>query len=400
MLALGISLASEPAETALCCVGLGRGRRPEVAAFVGLTDEELITACELPDRVAIDAPFGFARAFTQDVFAWAEEGSWSAEREERAPYRRATERFVEAHTPLPLFLSERDNGAFVRCAGLLDALAARGGGLDLVAGRAIEAYAPAALGARFRALVAELEPFAGETFSLAVPLAEFVEPAKEPVRVAVEAALERLAQAGHRPQDIELPETGPGTLATAPITSRESADAVSDVELKSGAGLGEVARERLASRFRVSDGDLRAAREAAERIRAELLRVLEGADAIACATSPLLPPRQDDTDGPSPVAGLARGRYIGHFTGPFGLAGLPVMSLPCGWSPEGLPVGLQLVGRPFGEARLLRLAKAVEDTLGLTDPRLSSSPSRGRSGGSAGRTSTCGHPSSASAPLV
>ena len=144
MLGLGISLASEPAETALCFVGLGSGRQ-HVAAFVGLTDEELIAVCELPDRVAIDAPFGFARAFTEDVFAWAEEGSWPAGREERRPYRRATERFVEARTPLPLFLSERDNGAFVRCAGVLGALAAQGGGLDLVRGHAIEAYPPAAL---------------------------------------------------------------------------------------------------------------------------------------------------------------------------------------------------------------------------------------------------------------
>ncbi len=42
------------------------------------------------------------------------------------------------------------------------------------------------------------------------------------------------------------------------------------------------------------------------------------------------------------------------------LAGLPGMSLPCGFSADGLPIGLQIIGKPFGEAQLLQAAYAYE----------------------------------------
>lgn len=49
-----------------------------------------------------------------------------------------------------------------------------------------------------------------------------------------------------------------------------------------------------------------------------------------------------------------------RFTGPFNLAGLPALSLPGGFSADGLPIGLQIVGRPFGEPTVLRVGYAYE----------------------------------------
>jgi aspartyl-tRNA(Asn)/glutamyl-tRNA(Gln) amidotransferase subunit A len=49
-----------------------------------------------------------------------------------------------------------------------------------------------------------------------------------------------------------------------------------------------------------------------------------------------------------------------RFTRPGNLTGLPAISLPCGSSAEDLPVGLQLIGRRFDEATLLRVAHAFE----------------------------------------
>ena len=57
------------------------------------------------------------------------------------------------------------------------------------------------------------------------------------------------------------------------------------------------------------------------------------------------------------LSGLA-GRI--SFTGPFNLAGTPAISVPCGFSAAGMPMGLQIVGRPFAEETVLKVAHAYE----------------------------------------
>jgi Asp-tRNA(Asn)/Glu-tRNA(Gln) amidotransferase A subunit family amidase len=52
-------------------------------------------------------------------------------------------------------------------------------------------------------------------------------------------------------------------------------------------------------------------------------------------------------------------RYI-PFTLPWNLTGQPALTVPCGFTSEGLPVGLQVVGRPFGEEAVLGIGRAYE----------------------------------------
>ena len=47
-------------------------------------------------------------------------------------------------------------------------------------------------------------------------------------------------------------------------------------------------------------------------------------------------------------------------TRPFNYLGLPAVSVPCGFDPNGLPIGLQIAGRPFAEARVLQVADAYQ----------------------------------------
>jgi aspartyl-tRNA(Asn)/glutamyl-tRNA(Gln) amidotransferase subunit A len=49
-----------------------------------------------------------------------------------------------------------------------------------------------------------------------------------------------------------------------------------------------------------------------------------------------------------------------HNTRPFNLLGLPTISVPCGFTAERLPIGLQISGPPGSEATVLRLARAYE----------------------------------------
>jgi aspartyl-tRNA(Asn)/glutamyl-tRNA(Gln) amidotransferase subunit A len=57
------------------------------------------------------------------------------------------------------------------------------------------------------------------------------------------------------------------------------------------------------------------------------------------------------------------------WTMPFNLTGHPAITLPCGFDPEGLPIGLQLVGRFRGEADLLHAASLLETAQGLLSRR-------------------------------
>jgi len=55
------------------------------------------------------------------------------------------------------------------------------------------------------------------------------------------------------------------------------------------------------------------------------------------------------------------------FTVPYNLSGQPAISLPVYQSPSGLPVGVQLVGAPWGEAELIRVASQVEQAVPWAD---------------------------------
>jgi amidase/aspartyl-tRNA(Asn)/glutamyl-tRNA(Gln) amidotransferase subunit A len=68
------------------------------------------------------------------------------------------------------------------------------------------------------------------------------------------------------------------------------------------------------------------------------------------------------TVGPASVAGEAIDPLLGWcLTYPFNLTGHPAASVPVGLTPDGLPVGLQVVGRMFRDDRVLAVAAALEE---------------------------------------
>lgn len=90
-------------------------------------------------------------------------------------------------------------------------------------------------------------------------------------------------------------------------------------------------------------------------------------DVLACPVSGLFP-LPVEIEYPPEVAGHESRDYLDwlRFAFPATLCGLPALSLPLGFSPEGMPVGIQLIGRPRGEGRLLSIARMMEDRLGLS----------------------------------
>jgi aspartyl-tRNA(Asn)/glutamyl-tRNA(Gln) amidotransferase subunit A len=85
-----------------------------------------------------------------------------------------------------------------------------------------------------------------------------------------------------------------------------------------------------------------------------------GVDAVIAPVSPLAAPTIAESDvGNSPAADAVLPR-ITRFTRPVNYLGLPALSIPSGFTGSGLPVGLQLIGRSFDEATLLRIGAAFQ----------------------------------------
>ena len=104
------------------------------------------------------------------------------------------------------------------------------------------------------------------------------------------------------------------------------------------------------------------ARERQVQLRAQLLSAMGDFDALATPMLPLgAPPigQNEVTVGGRPMDLRAA---VTWYTQPFNLTGFPAISVPCGFTSGGMPIGFQLVAKPFEEGTLLRLAHAYEQS--------------------------------------
>ena len=94
-------------------------------------------------------------------------------------------------------------------------------------------------------------------------------------------------------------------------------------------------------------------------VRADYDRVLEGCDVILSPVAPTVAYKLGEKSQ-NPLE-----MYMGDaYSVPVNVAGIPALALPCGVGEGGMPVGLQLMGKPFSEALLYRVGAALEDDMG------------------------------------
>jgi aspartyl-tRNA(Asn)/glutamyl-tRNA(Gln) amidotransferase subunit A len=202
---------------------------------------------------------------------------------------------------------------------------------------------------------------------------EGVEPA---VLSGFEASLGALQDAGATMRDIDLPHHRYAIpvyylIAMAEASSnlarydgvrygtRTSADTLGELyERTRGAGFGtEVKRRIIVGTYVLSSGYYDTYYLKAQQVRTLISRdyaaAFEHVDVIALPTSPTGAFRLGER-----TADLIRMYLSDVFTVGTSLAGLPAISVPCAFTDEGLPVGLQLTGRPLDEASVLRAAGA------------------------------------------
>ena len=96
-------------------------------------------------------------------------------------------------------------------------------------------------------------------------------------------------------------------------------------------------------------------------LRNQILELLESVDVLALATSPTPAPVLPEAAGTRSKEEAA-GRIFGvrNYTGPFNLANLPALAVPCGFTSNDLPISLQIAGRAFEDDTIMKVAHAYE----------------------------------------
>jgi aspartyl-tRNA(Asn)/glutamyl-tRNA(Gln) amidotransferase subunit A len=218
-----------------------------------------------------------------------------------------------------------------------------------------------------------------EGMKLGVPAEYFAEGLDDEVRAAVEAGIEKLRAAGAEIRRISLPHTRYAiptyyVIATAEASSNlarfdgvryglrapESDTLAAMYRRTRDLGFGaEVKRRILLGTYVLSHGYYDAYYRKAQQVRRllteDFLRAFREVDAILTPTAPT-PAFKIGEKSDDPVAMYLADIYT--VTG--SLAGICGVSVPCGKSRAGLPIGMQILGRHFDEATMFRVGQAVE----------------------------------------
>jgi aspartyl-tRNA(Asn)/glutamyl-tRNA(Gln) amidotransferase subunit A len=191
------------------------------------------------------------------------------------------------------------------------------------------------------------------------------------VRSAVREAARGLAGLGASAEDISLPLIHFAGAVFMALCDSEAAGrhkpwlATRPEEYDTGT------RRRLVTAGLIPAVSVHRAARARALIREQVLAALGRFDLLLAPTSPHPAPAIASHTAPVTSKEDASARFFGRrsYTTPASLAGVPAISVPCGFTAAGLPIGLQLIGRPFAESTVLSAAHAWEKSAAISTRR-------------------------------
>ncbi len=209
-------------------------------------------------------------------------------------------------------------------------------------------------------------PLSLQGIKLGVLSESFVAPLDPEVRAAWHATLLVLQEEGAEVSDIELRRSAMEVYRTIQMPEASLAHMEKDWLTNRLEAYGERTRSRLLQGQTITAVDYLRAQQQRRTFSSNLRSAMQGVNALVLPTIPIpaIPVEQADQD--IQIDGITENATTAllRLTMPFNLAGLPAVSLPCGFTTGGLPIGLQLVGKPFEESMILRIAHAYQQ---LTD---------------------------------
>jgi aspartyl-tRNA(Asn)/glutamyl-tRNA(Gln) amidotransferase subunit A len=209
-------------------------------------------------------------------------------------------------------------------------------------------------------------PLSLQGLKLGIPSESFVGPLDPEVRAAWQATLLVLKEEGAEVVDVDVQRPTMWMYRTIQMPEASLAHMEQGWLSERLESYSEITRTRLLQGQTIPAVDyLRAQHE--RRIFASNMRtILQRVDALVLPTLPVPAISREQIYQDINIDGTIENATVAllRLNYPFNLAGLPAISLPCGFTGNGLPVGLQLVGKPFEEPTVLRIAYAYQQ---LTD---------------------------------
>ncbi len=188
------------------------------------------------------------------------------------------------------------------------------------------------------------------------------------------AALKDLQSAGAEVVEITISELDPARLAHALIILSEMASAMDRYYKEHRRDFGLEARVSLALARSFTAKDYVQSQRVRTRSMRIFMDVLSKVDVIVTPTTALPAPEIPVDALPDGESDLSKVTEIMRFAFPANLTGLPAITFPVGYTGEGLPVGLQAMGRPWSEALLLRIAHVAEQFVERRRPAVFTNP--------------------------
>ena len=200
--------------------------------------------------------------------------------------------------------------------------------------------------------------------AMGLPSSFYFEHTGEEVEERVGEAVEVFRSLGAEVVEVEIPNLWETLHAQRFILAAE-AYAVHEERLQTDPdSFDDQGLERLLDGERLRAFRYANAQQRRLRSRREFESVLESVDVLLTPTVPIPAPELGQRQ--TTIGGYEEPVYsaLTRLTGPTNLNGLPSLSVPCGTTRSGLPVGLQLIGRPFDERTLYRFGHAYEGAVG------------------------------------
>jgi len=173
------------------------------------------------------------------------------------------------------------------------------------------------------------------------------------VRAAVLDAVEAMGRAGARIVEVDIPHAAAGN-ASCTVTIRSESYGYHERNLRERPELyGKHTRRVLIIGALFTGADLVQAARVRSIVKGETAAALASADVLIV---PTMLGTANAFEGNDPDSRLGYPSYTGFFN----MTGSPAFSIPCGFSMAGLPIGMQVVGRPFDEPTVLRVADAYQ----------------------------------------